>query len=171
MSSDKKPPPWAALQAQAQAQWQQMNERERSAAQLIALLLGLALLWFLAVQPAWRTLRQAPAQAEAVERQLQAMKAMAQEAQELRAAPTVPAAQAAQALQAASEHLGPAARLQLNGDRAVLTLNGVSSEALQAWLGEARSAARARPLEAKLQRGPQGFSGSIVVSLPGSMTP
>ncbi|MCV2365435.1 type II secretion system protein M [Paucibacter sp. DJ1R-11] len=171
MSIDKKPTPWAGLQAQAQAQWQQMGERERKAAQLIALLLGLALLWFVAIQPAWRTLSQAPAQAESLERQLQDMQALAQEAQTLRAAPAVPAAQAAQALQAASEHLGPAARLQLSGDRAVLTLNGVSSEALQAWLGEARSAARARPLEAKLQRGPQGFSGSIVLGLQGGSAP
>ncbi len=171
MSFDKKPSALAGLQAQAQAQWQQMGERERNAAQLIALLLGLALLWFVAVQPAWRTLNQAPAQAESLERQLQDMQALAQEAQELRAAPTVPAAQATQALQAASEHLGPAARLQINGDRAVLMLNGVSSEALQAWLGEARSAARARPLEAKLQRSPQGFNGSIVLSLQGGSAP
>lgn len=171
MSFDKKPSALAGLQAQAQAQWQQMGERERNAAQLIALLLGLALLWFVAVQPAWRTLNQAPAQAESLERQLQDMQALAQEAQELRAAPTVPAAQATQALQAASEHLGPAARLQINGDRAVLMLNGVSSEALQAWLAEARSAARARPLEAKLQRSPQGFNGSIVLSLQGGSAP
>lgn len=171
MSFDKKPSALAGLQAQAQAQWQQMGERERNAAQLIALLLSLALLWFVAVQPAWRTLNQAPAQAESLERQLQDMQALAQEAQELRAAPTVPAAQATQALQAASEHLGPAARLQINGDRAVLMLNGVSSEALQAWLGEARSAARARPLEAKLQRSPQGFNGSIVLSLQGGSAP
>jgi general secretion pathway protein M len=36
---------------------------------------------------------------------------------------------------------------------------------LQAWLTEVRSAARARPVEAQLQRGPTGFSGSIVLSL------
>ena len=36
----------------------------------------------------------------------------------------------------------------MQGERAVLTLTGVPSEALQSWLGEVRAAARARPVEA-----------------------
>ena len=97
-----------------------------------------------------------------------ALEALALEVRELRATPAVPAAVAVQALQAASEHLGPGAKLSLNGDRAILNLNGISAPALQAWLGEVRSAARAKPLEAKLQRGPNGYSGSIVLSLNGA---
>jgi len=167
MSSDT-PSTWQTRGRQLQTQWQALGSRERQALQLAGLLLALLLLWLLALQPALRVLRQGPAQIEAAERQLQDMQAMAQEARELRALPPVSPAQATQALQAASAHLGGAARLQLSGDRAVLTLNGIGSEALQAWLGEVRSAARARPLEAKLQRGPQGFSGSIVLILPGA---
>jgi general secretion pathway protein M len=56
----------------------------------------------------------------------------------------------------------------VRGDRAVLNLSNASSEALRAWLVEARSAARARPLELQLQRGPQGYSGSVTVSLSGA---
>jgi general secretion pathway protein M len=47
----------------------------------------------------------------------------------------------------------------------VLTLNGVSGEQLRSWLAEARSGARARPVEAQLSRGPQGYTGTLVVSL------
>ena len=45
---------------------------------------------------------------------------------------------------------------------------GTRGEALRAWLLEARSGARARPLEAQLQRNPQGFSGSIGLVLAGA---
>jgi len=56
-------------------------------------------------------------------------------------------------------------------DRATLTLNGANGSQLRDWLVEARSSARARPLEANLTRGPQGYSGSIVVALPGASAP
>ena len=46
-----------------------------------------------------------------------------------------------------------------------LTLTGISPEALRAWLNEARSGARARPVDAALQRGASGFTGSLTVAL------
>lgn len=158
-------PEQAAQWQQLKSRWQALGERERTIAQLGAAALGLLLLWSVAVQPALRTLRAAPNQLSQVDAQLQQMQRLAQEARELRELPAVPAAQSLQALKAASDHLGPAARLSISGERAVLSLNGVGSEALQAWLGEIRSAARARPVEATLQRGPQGFTGSIVLAL------
>ncbi|WP_422045025.1 type II secretion system protein GspM [Roseateles sp.] len=158
---------WQDLKAQAKAQWEGLGERERLSLQLVAWVLGAFLLWQLAVAPGLRTLRQAPSQLATLEAQLQEMQGLASEVRELRATPAVPAALAVQALQAASDHLGPGAKLSLSGDRAILNINGVKAEALQAWLGEVRSAARAKPLEAKLQRGPSGYSGSIVLSLSG----
>jgi general secretion pathway protein M len=159
---------WPALKAQVQTRWQALADREQLALQFVAWILALLMLWLIAIQPGLRTLRQAPAQLEALELQLQEMQALAAEARELRATPPVPVALAAQALQAASEHLGPAAKLSINGDRAVLSVNGVGAEPLQAWLGEVRSAARARPLEAKLQRSPNGYTGTIVLMLSGA---
>lgn len=151
--------------AQALAQWQALGERERMALTVVAGLLGLLLAWSLLLAPALRTLKSTPAELERVELQLQRMQAQAHEARTLRAAPAVPPAQAQAALTASVEHLGPVARLNLAGERAVVTLNGVAPEVLQAWLGEVRSAARARPVEAQLTRGPKGFTGSIVLSL------
>ena len=36
------------------------------------------------------------------------------------------------------------------------------------WLGEVRGAARARPVEAQLTRAANGYSGSLVLQLPGA---
>ncbi len=155
---------WAALRAR----WQSLGVRERRLVTVASTLVGAFLLWSVGVQPAWRTLRAAPAKIDALDAQLQQMQALASEARELRAAPALGPEQAAQALQAASERLGSRARLSLQGDRAVLTLNGVSSSQLREWLTEARAGARARPTEAQLSRSAQGFSGSIVVSLGAS---
>ncbi|HEY8880166.1 MAG TPA: type II secretion system protein GspM [Roseateles sp.] len=154
--------------AQVLAQWQALGERERLAVGVIGVLLGLLLAWSVLLAPALRTLKTAPAELETLELQLQQMQAQAQEAKALRAAPPVPPAQAQAALTASIEHLGSAARMNLTGDRAVVTLNGVAPELLQGWLGEVRSAARARPVEAQLTRGPKGYSGSLVLSLGGA---
>ncbi|MCY4754047.1 type II secretion system protein GspM [Pelomonas aquatica] len=154
--------------AQALAHWKTLGDRERLALQAVAALLGALLAWSLLLAPALRTLKTAPAELEKLDLQLQQMQAQAQEVRALRAAPAVPPAQAQAALTASVEHLGPAARLNLTGGRAVVTLNGVPPEALQAWLGELRSAARARPVEAQLTRGPKGYSGSLVLTLGGA---
>ncbi|MDM4766428.1 type II secretion system protein GspM [Pelomonas sp. SE-A7] len=151
--------------APLRGQWQQAAPRERLLVQVGLSALALLLVWLVLLMPALRTLKQAPAKRADLETQLQQMQALALEARELRSQPPVPAAVAQAALQAASERLGSNARLVVSGERATLNLNGISPEALQAWLAEVRSAARARPVEAQLQRGPQGFNGSIVLSI------
>lgn len=154
---------WLALRQR----WQGLGARERGLAALALAVVGAFLLWAVALQPAWRTLRDAPAQRELLDAQLQQMRMLAAEVQQLRAAPALNAEQSAAALRAASERLGPKARLSLQGERAVLTLSGVSSTQLREWLDEARAGARARPVEAQLTRGAQGFSGTVVLSLGG----
>jgi general secretion pathway protein M len=75
--------------------------------------------------------------------------------------------QAAAALQSATARLGPQGRLLLQGERAILTLNGVGTSALRDWLAEARTGARARPLEANLSRAGTGISGTVVLAIGG----
>ena len=65
----------------------------------------------------------------------------------------------------ATERLGAQGKLLLQGDRATLTLTGVDPEALRTWLSEARSGARARPVDAQLQRGAAGYSGTLSLTL------
>lgn len=147
------------------ARWQALPLRERRLVRLTALGLAALAVWLIAVQPAWRTLRDAPVRLQRLEAQLQQMRILAAEAAELRDAPVLSADAQAAALQSASERLQGKARLQMQGDRAVVTLNGVSSTQLRDWLAEARSGARAQPVEAQLSRSGAGYSGSVVLNL------
>ena len=163
----KLPAPIQALRTEALQRWGAMPPRERMGLTLAGIAIGIAIVWMIGVAPALRTLREAPAQIDSLDLQLQAMQRMATEARDLRGAAPVPATQAALALKSATDRLGDKAKLAVMGDRATLTLSGVTGEALRAWLTEARSGARARPVEAQLTRGPQGYAGTLVVSLGG----
>jgi len=162
------PPAMANLRDQGVQAWRALAPRERLWLMAALLVVGLFVGWLVLVQPAWRTARDAPVQLDQLDAQLQQMRRMAGESRELRAAVPVAPAQAAAALKAATERLGDKARISLQGERATLTLTGVSAESLRAWLGEARSAARARPLEAQLTRAAQGYSGTLVVAVGGT---
>jgi general secretion pathway protein M len=156
-----------SLRNEALAFWRGRASRERQAlgAGLLALLV--LLVWLVLVQPAWHTVREAPAQLDQLDRQLQLTQATSVEVKALRAIAPVSSTQASAALKAATDRLGAQARLSMQGDRASLTLTGVSPEALLDWLTEARSAARARPVEASLTRAGQGYSGTLVLNLGG----
>jgi general secretion pathway protein M len=159
------PPALTRARDQARSYWAGRAARERRLLKLAAYALAALAVWLLLVQPAWRTLRAAPAQLDALEVQLQQLQRLAAEAQTLKGAAPVTSAQAGLALKAATDRLGDKGRLTLLGDRATLTLNGIDTEALRSWLQEARSAARVRPVEAQLTRGAQGYNGTIVVTL------
>lgn len=162
------PPAVVALRQQALQAWNGRTARERQALSLVALVLGVFIVWIVFVQPALSSLREAPAQLDRLDAQLQQMQRLAAESRELRGTTPVSSSQAAAALKAATDRLGSAARITLLGDRATLTLNGASAEALRAWMSEARNAARARPVEAQLTRGPKGYSGNLSVNLAGA---
>jgi general secretion pathway protein M len=157
----------AGAMTSARAWWQTLGARDRRLLLAGAAERGRDLLWAVAVQPAWRTIDRAAAERDSLDRQWQTMQRLAEEAKELRGATPVSQPQAVAALQAATARLGSAGRLVLQGDRAVLTLNGVGTGALRDWLAEARSGARARPLEANLARAAQGYSGTLVMVLEG----
>jgi len=160
--------PLSRALAPASAYWRTLPQRDRNLAALAGAVLLLFLLWLLVLQPAVSTLRQAPVEMDRLDLQLQTMQRLAAEAAELRATPPVNTEQAQAALKAATERLGDKAKLSLQGDRAVLTLNGAGTEALRGWLAEARSGARARPLEANLLRAGTGYSGTLVLAIGGN---
>lgn len=162
------PPALAGLRQMAAQAWASRNRRERQSLVVAALVLVVFVMWMVLVQPALKSLREAPAQLNQLDAQLQQMQRLAAESRELRGAAPVSQAQATAALKAATDRLGEAGKITLLGDRATLTLNGVHAEALRAWLNEARSAARARPTEVQLARGAKGYSGSLVVNLAGT---
>lgn len=161
------PAPLRALRTELSNKLQALPPRERMGLTLAVIVVVIALVWMVAIAPALRTLREAPAQIDALDAQLQSMQRMASEARDLRAAAPVSSVQAAQALKSATDRLGEKARLNVQGDRATLTLNGVTGDVLRAWLTEARSGARARPVEAQLTRGPSGYAGTVIVTIAG----
>lgn len=159
------PPALASARTHAIARWRSMPQRER-----LALGVGIAVVvafvsWLLFIGPAWRTLREAPAKLDVLEVQLQQMQRLAAEAKTLRGAAPVSAAQAAEPLRVATERLGNKASITFQGDRATLKLNGISGDALRDWLSEARSAGRARAVDVQLSRAPDGYTGTVVVTL------
>jgi len=150
------------------ARWRSLAPRERAGVGAALIALALLVVWTVLIAPAWRTLREAPADIERLDAQLRQMQRLALEAKELKGTNPVSAAQSAVALKAATDRLGDKARLVVLGDRATLTLTGVSAEALRQWLAEARSGARARAVEAQITRGPQGYTGTVIVTLGGA---
>ena len=154
-----------ALPAQALAAWRGLAPRERRGMSIAGVAVALFVVWSLLIAPAWRTLSSAPAQLDQLEAELQRMQRLAAQAQELRGAAPVLPDQATAALQAATARLGTTAKISMLGDRATLTLNGTPPDQLRSWLGEARSAARARPVEAQLSQSNGGYSGSLTVAL------
>lgn len=151
--------------AQARSRFAALAPRERMLIGVASLMLAGTVLWAVAISPALRILRTAPAQLAALDADLQLAQRLATQARELRAVPPVSSEQAQAALRAATERLGGTARLATSGDRATLTLNGADGAAVLTWLSEARSGARVRVLEAQLARGATGYTGNIVLAL------
>jgi general secretion pathway protein M len=158
----------SGLRRQAAVWWQARLPRERQALAAVATVLVAFVLWNFSIAPALRTLRETPAKLDRLDAQLQQMQRIAGESIALRNVAPISNAQAAQALRASTARLGDRGRLTLQGDRASLALTGVDAESLRVWLQEARSAARARPIDAQLQRGAQGYTGTLSVSLGGA---
>jgi general secretion pathway protein M len=154
----------AAALAPGRAWWQAQTPRDRRLLLLAAAVLLAYFTWAVLLQPALHGLRLAASESERLQAQMQTMQRLATEAQQLRAQPPVSVVQSGAALQAATQRLGDSGRLALQGDRAVLTLNGASPAQLRDWLSEARSGARARPVEAQLARADTGYSGTLVVA-------
>jgi general secretion pathway protein M len=160
------------LHAQLAPRWLAMAPRERTGITIAAVAVAILLVWGIAVQPALDALSSLPPKQAELDHQWQQMSTLATEARELRGLAPLAPAQAEAALKSATDQLGSAARLSMQGDRAVVTLTGVEPAALMAWLGEVRSAARARVVEAQLRRAapvappPPANARGVVVSPP-----
>ncbi len=151
------------MRLSAAARWKSLAPRERQALVIGGAAAAVVILWMLALQPALRTIREAPPQIAALETELQSMRSLSTETGGLRGAAPVSRSQAVAALEAATRQLGSSGKLSIQGDRATLTIDAADSARLAQWLELARTAARARPIELQLMRGTKGYSGSLVV--------
>lgn len=162
-------PPLAGLLAY----WRQMKPREKRLTGVAAAFLFLVVMWWLALAPALKTLRQAPDQHRDLDVKIQAMQRLGSEAKALQNQPKLGLEDAQAALQSSVvQRFGGSAQLSLAGERATLTLKNVDPQELAQWLTQARVNARAVPSEVKLNRsvnataGKVGWDGSLVLSLP-----
>ena len=165
--------PSAAARARAgAASWYAgLASRERQLVLAAAVVLGLGLVWWIAISPALQTLRGAPARHAALDGQLARMLQLSQTAEGLRSASTgqPPSRdEALRALEAATAALGATGQVSVLGDRATLTLRQTEALALAGWLQQVRVNARLLPLESQLTRegGGATWSGSIVLGGP-----
>ncbi len=150
-----------------QQRWHSLGTRERQLITWAGALVLAALVWSLAIAPAWRTLSRAPQQHSQLDAELQAMREMAGQAKALQSQPRIGYDDALRLLEASvRQKLGSTAQFSVSGERALLTLKGSSPDALAQWLTQARLNARALPGEARLTRGPLGWDGSLVLLLP-----
>ena len=156
--------------------WAGLDARERRMVVIAALVVGLALLWWVGLAPAWRTLREAPAQRAALQVQAQQMQQLKAEADALKSVPRLAQDEALRALETAmKQRLGNTGQLSVMGDRANVVLKGASAEALADWLSDVRVNARATPVEARLTRSgdtapgaPVHWSGTLSLSVSSS---
>lgn len=158
----------SAALAPLRARWQQLAPRERSLVGAAALLVGLALLYWLAIAPAAATLRGADAAHRTLDEQLQRVLGLQAQARALQAQPRQNRDEALRLLEASvQQRLGTSARTVILGERVTVTLSGTSPDALAQWLTQARVNARAVPSEARLTRNPAGlWDGTLVLNLP-----
>ena len=173
-SASTRSSPLQTAKSRLNQRWSGLASRERALVLAAGMLVGLALLWWVALAPALQVLRTAPANHRAVDTQLQQMQALQGEAEALLARPALGRDQALLALQSSvTRTLGASGQLQITGDNATLTLRAAPASALAQWLSEARANARVRPAQARLQRTPGAASaamptwdGTLMLTLP-----
>lgn len=151
--------------------WNTLSAREKLGVSLAAFALGLAVLWWVLLAPALKTLRSADTEHRRLDTQLQHMQRLQAQAQVLKTQPRTNRDDAVRALeQSVKQQLGGGAQLNLGGNQATLTLKGVAASALAQWLVQARVNAHATLTEARLQRSalatPAAWDGTLVLGLP-----
>ena len=152
-----------AFFAPLQARWVTLEPREQALVRGAALLILLALLWWIFIAPALSVLRQAEAQQRLVSAQLQKMQSLQAQAQLLQSQPKISHDDALRALDASvKQRLGASAQFNIVGDRATVTLRNTPADALAQWLAQARVNAHAIPDEVRLVRAaPAGAGGTV----------
>lgn len=166
---------WAASLS---SRWQALQTRERAMIGLAALVVGGALLWQWAIQPAWKTYRSYERERLALERQVQAMQSMRQQAVQLQellasSAQQGSAASLTSRIQTqAHDALGQQVQTALAGDRFTVRFQNAPAAALAQWLRETRENTRSQPLQVQLTRPASDansgvtWSGQVVWALP-----
>ncbi|MGJ7536071.1 MULTISPECIES: type II secretion system protein GspM [unclassified Variovorax] len=143
---------------QLKAHWATLEVRERRMVYAAAALVALALLWWIALAPALRTLAAAPAEHAQLDAQLQQMATLQNRAKALQSQPRLNRDDALRALETSVRDSFGAGNAQLvttGGDgAAAVSLRSAPAATVAQWLGQARGNAHAVPREVHLTRAP-----------------
>jgi general secretion pathway protein M len=161
----------ASQQGPLQTRWAQLASRERNMLLAALAVVLIVMLWQQLLAPSLKTLRTAPAQSQALDTQLQRMQSLRAQAKALQQQAPLGFDDAVRALNLATKQtLGTSAQVSVSGERANVTLQATSADALAQWLAQVRLNARSTPVEARLTRmaTPAGvtWSGVLVMGLP-----
>ena len=153
------------------ARWARLAPRERTLVHAAAVLVALALLWWLLLAPPLKALRTSPARHAQTNAQWQQMQQLQAQAEQLQGAPRHPGADAPALLRSSVEAaFGASAKTTIAGARATVTLTDAPASAVAAWLAQVRASSQAAPVQVQLSRVgtalPVRWSGSIVLALP-----
>ncbi len=172
MAATSAPSPFARATLALSVALSRLSSRERTAVTIAAWVIGLGLLWWIAVAPALDTLRQAPTRHARLDAQLGQMQRLAATADGLRSQSNAQPPgrdETLRALDTATAGLGGTGQLSVLGERATVTLRNTPPQALAQWLAQVRINARLLPLDSQLQHeaGSTGWSGTVVLGGPG----
>ncbi|MEJ7138871.1 type II secretion system protein GspM [Amphibiibacter pelophylacis] len=162
---------FAALAQPLRQRWTALQPRERRGVLIAGVAVALLVLWGGLLRPALKGIPRAQAELAQLRAQNDQVQQQVAQASVLRKQPglaPLSAQQRQQALDAATQALGAAGQLSVQGDSATLTLKNVGPQALQRWLQAVQLGAQARPGQVQLDHGPQGWSGQIVLTLAGA---
>ena len=170
---------------QLKARWAALAMRERQMVGAAIALVALALLWWIALAPALRTLAAAPAEHAQLDAQLQQMATLQNRAKALQSQPRLARDEALRSLETSvREGLGVnnAQLMTAGGDGATITLRATPASTVAQWLAQARGNAHAVPREVHLTRAPAAtpapgskdapqlpqvrWEGTVVMALP-----
>lgn len=146
------------------ARWAALEARERRLVIAAATLVALALLWWIALAPALRTLSAAPAEHAQLDAQLQQMATLQNRAKALQSQPRLNRDDALRALEASVRDglgAGNAQLMTSGGDgAATVSLRAAPAPSVAQWLAQARGNAHAVPREVHLTRAPTAAPAS-----------
>lgn len=162
-----------SLEARWQAWWPELAPREQRITVIGAVLVVCALLWWLALAPALRTLATARSEHPKLDAQMQQMLGLQQRARAAQGQPRANRDDAVRALEASvRQNLGPNAQMQsantAAGEGVTVAVRGAPADALAQWFAQARGNARAVPREVHITRSTQSTPASGSATPPGA---
>lgn len=147
--------------------WAARDAREQRFLTLAGFLILIALVVSLFVTPALRVVRAHATTDARLKGEWQTMLQLQAQARALQSQPRQNASTAKAALQSATGTLGAQADLAFGPEGARVTMRNVPAQLLAEWLSVVRLQAGSVPLQASLNHTGAGWSGTLVMTLPG----